>query len=672
MFIFSCNMFTYSITFFMFMKITQNTDVRYFSQYLYDISVRHFLPRGSLIVSYFELQDSMNGISSNINLVVSELLKQLQHSMNWSFLLSTSLNKEKVKIQEKHDPYIVLVRSVHDMEKQINYIKLNLELDAHSTFLIALFPDSLITDRHYLAQEILTSLWSRNIFNAVVLLPVIKEFTQKIRPLFESSETILSFEIYTYFPFKPPDRCGKTVEAVLIELRFVGATNENSISNDSLFFLSKIPRNFNGCVFRISTFEYRPMVMYPVNKTNEPFYYADGLEIRFVEAMLKAMNITPVYRPPPGNKLWGTDVGKNGTWNGIFGEVQRGESDMSIAVNVLDPDRSRLADAVYPYLGMDLVWHVPCPKPMPYWSGLIRLFSLNLWLAFILVYVIFSVAFWLLVLLKRSSTSQYSSLEICLLSLWALILNMSASDGIPNSKVIRLTFLLWALYCFIMNNLYQAFLTSYFVDPGLEPALTTENELLNTDLKLGFHPHMALRHTELNSAPYRHQIPKDNVDEGLKRLAIKEDLAFLISPYVAGYKAYFTFMTADGKPGFCHLEEVFSIVWMSIYLQKGSPLFDIFNKYVPIVWQTGLVDKWHRDIINTAIITGHRAPTDTASDGDATGFSLKNLQSAFYALVLGYIVCVFSLLIEFIHKALISLNLKGNRRKRPWSIRLLN
>ncbi|KAJ9594250.1 hypothetical protein L9F63_014327 [Diploptera punctata] len=611
---------------------------------LYNISLTYFTPGSTLVVLYSSLNYSQN--ASFMRTTCIKLLNKLHEKMMWPTLVTTSSMKDHMKTFEKPSSYIFLVHTLNDVKQQLNNIKLLFSVDVHGYILIIVFDDKIVK-RYFYVKEIFHELKNQNILNAVVVIPNGIMSQNKYFPFTEKSNNCY-FEVYANFMKYMPMSCEEEVQVKLV--------NQWNVQDKTIvrtnFFPNKMPRNFNGCPFQISTFEYEPMVMKPVNQTGEPFHYADGLEVRFLETILKPLNLVPSYRyPPPAGELWGKPV--NGTYNGVFGEVVRGVSDATIVMNVLDIVRASFAVPVYPHIGLNLAWNVPCAKPMPRWSSLIRIFSPSVWLELCFTYIAASVFICIYSRLQLLMPRNYSNLQECFLNLWAVIMNVSVSSCIPTRNLFRIMFIFWVLYSFVITNLYLAFLTTFFVDPGLESELKAEEDLLKTDLSLGFHPHMAYRHSELKSLPYRKQIVFEDTRNGIRRLALKKDMAFLISTFVGSYSAIFLYPTADGKPGFCQLKEEFSRLWICIYLQKGSPLQETFSKNVLKVWESGMFEKWNRDIIYSGMLSARKRIHQSEGSGFAQ-FSLEHLQAAFYSLILGYLISLAIFVFELFIKCCFS------------------
>lgn len=169
-----------------------------------------------------------------------------------------------------------------------------------------------------------------------------------------------------------------------------------------------------------------------INADDNTITYGDGLENRLFNVVMDKINMSPVYLPPPpNNDMWGTLV--NGSWTGIIGHIVERKSDVAFGSIMNDNHQfSESVDVTVPYTAGGYRWYVPCVRPVPGWLSLTRVFYPSVWLAFILVFVVVSVLVCYLVETSGSRrTSSYSSVSVCLLNLWAVILGVSAPNAVP-------------------------------------------------------------------------------------------------------------------------------------------------------------------------------------------------------------------------------------------------
>ncbi|KAJ4443942.1 hypothetical protein ANN_05731, partial [Periplaneta americana] len=383
----------------------------------------------------------------------------------------------------------VLVYDVHltNLRHQIATLKDTFGWNPRSNFVIVIQtqkPKKL----KQLLKEIVRQLWLSNIVNFVILI---------------SNSTHPVVTAYSWFPYNPTVLCGGVKTPVLLDKCIKDSEGNAYFLNNASLFPPKVPQDLHGCTITVSTFELEPTVMrHAINNEGyaRGWMYEDGLELRLLKVLLEKINMSAVFRqaiPNPWGKIF-----KNGTWTGILGEVQRRESDVAFGGVIIDEWRWKAVDMTIPYIWDSMKWHVPCAKPMLRWMSLTMVFTPTLWVVFAIVYVAMSFFMWLLVKihgwLRQKKSQYYSSLVKCFLYMWGVILGVSSPDEVPSSSTIRYVFFMWLVFCLAFNTVYQTYLTSFLIDPGLQHQLSSEDEILNSGLKFGYHTLFTLSQTSNN------------------------------------------------------------------------------------------------------------------------------------------------------------------------------
>jgi hypothetical protein len=384
--------------------------------------------------------------------------------------------------------------------------------------------------------------------------------------------------------------------------------------------------------------------------------YEEGLEIQIVSEFAKTTNSSINYRlPPPDGGQWGSDVG-NGTWNGVTGEISRGYSDIGVAGLWNRCHLIKEIECLRPYLIDKVRWYVPCATSYPRWMSLTRVFTLSLWSAFVTAYVVFSVVMWKVVKItniistKAAQNQAYTSLPKCLLNFWAIILEESASNHPPDVTAIRAVFFGWVLYCWAVNTVYQAYLTSFLIDPGLQHQLSSEDEILTSGIEYYTVTGSMVFFPVLNGTRYRYMNYTGDVDLALGRVA-EGTLAFLYSMFPVEYNISLKYKDANGVPSICKIKDDFASNFLTIFVPKGFPLKPKYDQVLLALLQAGLVNMWWEHVQYTASLEGAR--NFVSPPGEYIALTLKHLQSAFYFLLMGYAMAVLLFLIElsyFHHK----------------------
>ena len=516
-----------------------------------------------------------------------------------------------------------ILRNIGD---QIARLRNSWEWNPRARFLILLTRPQ-TNDFKMLSRYAFSLLWVPRITNVIVLV--------------QDSENMV---VYTWFPYHAPGYCPEHTYTVLINQCVNG-----TLVHDVDLFPQKITKDHNNCSLTISTFEISPMVMMRGPKPEE-IYFNEGMEVRIVREFARQLNQHIVYRePPPDGGRWGFKL-DNGSWNGLTGAIARSYSDLAMACLWYRCHLVKENECSRPYLLDKVRWYVPCAIPYPRWSSITRVFKLSLWLCFLLSFILLSLVMWQVVKWSKKFSQNsienqaYTDLIKCLINFWAIILEESASNNPPHVMSIRIVFFSWVLYTWAMNTVYQTFLTTFLIDPGLQHQISTEEEVLSSGISYGTETSVVSQYRVLSGNPYNKLVDCSNTVLCMNKISKGEGLAFLFSKYLTEYNITMMFMDSAGNPKICEVEDDFAHNFINMLVPKGSPLLKNYNRIILELMQAGIINQWWDEIKFTAIL-------ETASNfelppGEYIVMTMQHLQSAFYFLILGIVLSLVVFLSE--------------------------
>ncbi|KDR22314.1 hypothetical protein L798_01186 [Zootermopsis nevadensis] len=643
---------------------------RHLCRCLSDIAKRHFSSRINLVISdntesytchhvstnFSRTLNHFNENSSGIDTQTWDLfLSDLHLSERWSLLL-TRPNKEintKYIADRKHGSYILVpgYGQIEDVTEyiriQITNLKTSRDWNPRARFLIILTQSNNFTEaRLKILEDIFTELWKFRVINVVILTRALKT---KLGKIDVDEKNLPVFDAFTWFPYEPSAKCGEIRDAVLLD-RWILQGKGNFLFNTSLY-PPKIPKDFRGCPLRVSAFEYPPMMM-RMKTEYGIIEYEEGIELRLLHQMARITNMSLLFRPPPAdNGYWGNDLG-NGSWTGLTGEIIRGYSDIALdnfwyRCHILND-----MECLEPHFMDSAMWFVPCAKRYPRWTSITRVFEANLWLGLLSSYITVSLFMWLVVKIihniSHPDNEAYTGIVQCFLNFWAVILEESAPNNPPNVFSIRFVFLMWVMYCWAVNTVYQTFLTSYLIDTGLQSQISSEKELLNSGMTYGIHKVLLVQIPHLASKHYPRRIDCVTFEYCQDRTAFKGDLAFVFSSLNMAYVIAERYMDGNGKPLICKFDEIISTQIISIPVIKGLPMIDELNNVIQNTKEAGLLEYWLKNVEYIAILAS--ANDFSVPGGEYTKLTLEHLQSPFYFLFLGYALSLITFITEFISR----------------------
>ncbi|PSN50894.1 Ionotropic receptor 576 [Blattella germanica] len=587
-----------------------------------------------------QIEDTSNLLSARLNLHDTtqphNVIKKLQMVLKWPLMILQI--EDESFFQEEFSSYILITdhcymnNIIQDIRVQVPKVKIN----TYSKLIVLVTYK--VAQPNIVAEKVLSVLREYKILNVIILISSDSDIHQDSH----GSSIVV---VYTWFPYEREGCCGNVSNPVLLDKCMSSDKGDNFFLKNELFPY-KIPLDLHGCPLVVSSFEYPPFVLNMKMEGNE-ITYQEGIEVRLLEEFARRINLTIKYREPSPD-FWGLLL-ENGSWNGATGEVIRGLSDMAIIGFWHKGDISGLEYSTIYQIDY-LTWFVPCAKPIPRWKSLMRVFKLSLWFGFLSAYIIVSKVMSLVAkssynkTKKSSQEKSYSSFGRCLLYFWAIIVEESASNNLPNVTSIRLVFLTWILYCLAMNTVYQTFLISFLINPGLEHQISTEVEVIESDLTLGILDNVASCCLS-NVENYPRRDHCKDFTQCMDRMAFQSDLALVFAQYYAEHVIHTKYMGRNGLPLVCKLPREVSFQFVTTPFTKGSFIREIYDKMVLRAIQSGLLEYWWDSLEYMTALTTTKFKE---KDGEFVKLSIKHLESVFIFLLLGYIGSSITFAFEFL------------------------
>jgi hypothetical protein len=578
-----------------------------------------------------------------------ELLEDLHESDKWSLSLRSHNNSDKTYIlPRKHGSYIIISQYhryeavVKDISNQIKKLSNTWDWNPRAKFAI------LVTGIHkqeksieQFATGIFADLWLHRVINVVIMVPILNVRSNVMG-------TVPTLQLYTWFPYHPPGRCADVREAVLLDQWVVDSKGNGKFQYNIPLFPDKVPLDFHGCPTTVTVFEIEPSVM---KATSASTTFDDGTGIRLLHEITQKGNMSIMYLEPSNGEHWGYPYG-NGSWSGGIGQLISGQADILPAYSYYRCHIIKEIECSIPYFIDKIRWYIPCAMPYPRWMSLTRVFTLSLWLSFLAVYIFFALLMWQVVIISNRIPSQstenhaYTSLVKCLLNFWAVILEESASNNPPQIVAIRFVFLVWVLFCLSMNTVYQTYLTSFLIDPGLQHQISSDDEILGSGIEYGFPFRWKPFLPVLSGDRYRKAYNCKSFKDCLNRTMFTHNFAFMGSAFATEYMIAAEFTSTDGKPLVCSFDQIFTFQLPIMTVTKGYIFLDHLNTIVLQLVDAGIINHWFKNIKFTAILASAKEMDLQAQE--YTQLTLLHIQSAFYFLFFGYIVATVVFLLELL------------------------
>ena len=590
--------------------------------------------------------------SQNTNMYEAAfLLRSLHEKMKWSVVTSQG---SAVK-QHYHKWFNYILWASDTVGKQLEFLKsFGQAWDPRGRFVVAL--NEIGLNPRQQVRAVLQELRNNKILNVIILVP--------------ASGKHHTLDIYSWFPYKSPTgECGQIRTVILVDQWIMHKSGY--FTRNSPLFPIKIPHDLGKCPLTVTTFPFPPFTV----AGNQNNTYEGGFEIRLLEFIAAAMNMSIVYTAPPPD-LWGQKL-ENGSWTGMNGHLKLDRADIGVGGTVLSQEDAGELDFTVSHGSLGFKWVVPCAKTFPRWKSVTRVYSLAAWLSIIVTILFAAIVLMCLARYVDRELTLYKNLTGCLLCSWAVMLGVSAGS-LPRSGYVRSFFIMWIWYSLAINNLFQIYVTSYLVDPGLQKQIQSVQDVLDSGVQHGFHPDLNAflldESDELLTKIAGHSEPCNNVEACTQRVAQRGDFVTISNHHRIQYLNTYKTLDNNGKSLLCTFGDEVIQNFKTFYVPRGSSLLHHFNRAITIAVQAGLVDYWLESELVASRIKAASIKKISPLDNYSV-FVLTYLQSAFYLLVLGYCLASFVFVVELFCYSTFNhskyRNLKLNRRLRQASWRPL-
>jgi hypothetical protein len=396
-----------------------------------------------------------------------------------------------------------------------------------------------------------------------------------------------------------------------------------------------------GCPVKVVTRERPPIV---VDISSDGNANCTGLEIDVLLFILGHMNATAVFNIIPSTNRTAFDM----LWALLDG-IDPGSADIAVGSMPLYELLTGSADASVTYFEPPIQWIVPCPKPVSRLGALFAVFPSSVWLCISLSLLSVVTVMWLLA--TNSGCLNYTSLQYCLLNIWAVALEVSVHK-MPQTFRIRGIFLTWIWASLALCTVFQAFFTTFLTNPGFGKKINTEDELLDSGIRYGYADHYE---RVINNTAIREGASNCVNHNACLEYVIKYGNFVTVSdPFHVDY--YRTSLSwHESHLPVCKMEEDIMKVNIVMYLKKGHPLLERINKVIRGMVEAGMVVKWRKDFMYmTRIKSISNYGRDFAAGSDDLDstyvpFTVFHLQSALFVLLIGYIISVSTFAVELIY-----------------------
>lgn len=624
---------------------------------LKNISVTYFSPRRTLVISLWRHAHSKSEyrplVSTNITEFAIEnvLVEEINNIEMWPIITSRPLVISDMKstrkpVYDSYESYLIMAYGteaedvLERIREQIQTLSYHRSWNPRAMFIVTSITKQDTHSSTRWAQQILSYLWQWRIINVVALIRVLQPLTKNFTPV---SQPSTMFELYTWFPYDSPDQCSTVHHVVLLDSWTT--EGQGSFTKNANLFPIKIKNNLHTCPIIATTFPLRVAVgnakeINTEKETNTKITYSEGWEVNSLKSIVEYMNSSIHFIfPPPNNEKWGHLL-DNGSYTGLTGDLVYNRADIGFAAWSLHPSTLKALDATKTYFRDEWVWWVPCAKKIPRWKSIFMVFSTGTWTA-----GLFSVVFSLLIMVFLAKGEQrtgilqewqvYKRFASCFSSIWAVLLAVSVSP-MPRTSSVRVFFASWVCYCLAITTIFDGFLITYLIDPGLQHQINSFDEIVASGNDFGYHLAIGAIVGESDGIIMKQGIRCDNNETPpcLAWVAHHNNFSLLSSMTFMEYTLTRWYLDENGKPLICQAGDTFYGASYVTYMRKGSPLLHQFNRVITQHIEAGFLSLILKQGMDLQRIQAAARAREVLV-GEYYNLSLEHLQGAFLICICG-------------------------------------
>jgi hypothetical protein len=238
----------------------------------------------------------------------------------------------------------------------------------------------------------------------------------------------------------------------------------------------------------------------------------------------------------------------------------------------------------------------------------------------------------------------YRNFANCVSSVWATSVGVS-TPYMPRRTPTRMFLISWIWYSLAINIIFQTFLTSFLIEPGLQHQMNSFEEILASKIKYGYNEWLdvAVRGSgdAFSKIILQDRMPcnEGNKPPCLDWVAYHNNFSVLCSKTLIDYFLAREYVDRNGKPLICQAGGVFFPLNYVTYMEKWNPLVNRFNDMITRIFESGIHYHWIETSRHMQRVYAGVTERKTII-GEYFDISLEHAQGIFAILVPGLLLSV--------------------------------
>jgi hypothetical protein len=197
-------------------------------------------------------------------------------------------------------------------------------------------------------------------------------------------------------------------------------------------------------------------------------------------------------------------------------------------------------------------------------------------------------------------------------------------------------------YSVAVSTVFQAYLTTFLIEPGYEEPIKTVEQMLNSDMKFGFFQEYEIffdnNPNSVDTAILKNAVRLPEINASLNWAAEYQNMSLVFDDSNVKIVRDMGKLTDENKrPLLCELEDGgVEKVELVLLVLRGCPLLELINDIIQHVVESGIITQVKKRNFH---LEKYLATRDSfVFDNTYTVFGITHLKTAFYLLMLGYVL----------------------------------
>lgn len=349
--------------------------------------------------------------------------------------------------------------------------------------------------------------------------------------------------------------------------------------------------------------------------------------------------------------FWGEKINNSYEFSSIYGILQRHETDAVMGFFHSKLDEHFYFDQSFSYIQTHLNFIVPRAKKIPHWKRLLKMITPTVWSLYILEFFLVS---FLIQFIKHISQMTGNNENLSISNIFTYLFQVVV-DTVPLFRARTLTFrfisIFWLLQILIFNAALKSKLFSALIKTEYEKQIKTFEDIAYSNLNITLDTYLRNQFIE------RSTIAESIIYDRTTLVSYKSTIQTVTEAALDGNRAVMAFESRVkyNSQVLMNSNEEFSMyvvekpavncLSIHVYFVRGHPLYDLYNKYLMNLFETGHVVERHHHTsmqyeINLKLANYDQQKISTKS------LNINQLSAVFIIWILGIVISTLVFLYE--------------------------